>query len=746
MVASPRLNDNPVDAYHRCARFGAAVALSRVEAHAMAQATPVFQADGVTVYFQSHRAGWNAGLVAHLVEFIAATRESLDCAIYDIRHPDILAALARVAQSGKRLRIVFDGGKHGGGLEADPKPDGSEQALVAAGLGAYATAVFESGRHLMHDKFLVRDGAAVWAGSANFTAGGLELQDNNCLALTSPELAAQYTAVFEALLANPDRRTHNHRAAFAVGGAQITASFAPAAGEGIEQQLVAALNQARRVRVLAFLVSDPAILAALVRFRDDPTLDIRGVYDPNGMQDVLRYTHQDPSLFWFTKDPRFVAAPSHAFDPAREQDFQHNKVLILDESHVFTGSYNFSENAEANDENILAISSPAVAAAYSAYFDALYTAYSHSSTGVAAGAASHVSRAPRDQSQMEDRLMENASMGPRPHVLNHGIRHGAGPIVRPTLAQARTRFAGQNPAGQTKYLIVYSDGSAEGNASAQAVLKTADADYAAVTDWFGGISLPQGQPGDDQNTPRTALPVQVLMDANAGGAYHYGCDATDIYIQPVPELASGFMVAELVEIFEAAQGKGWQCGNTNGEGLSRVLAAERNANLGSDLAQTIQSWWSNGHNDYVNQNSATDQDEDSNGCATLFLYYLHSQLGYSWRQITTTGGADLGACYRGLTGKDPSQGFSDFVSTVSSLDQGGQLSLPASGNPFPIGAAGQPSTGGSQGSSQGSGDPSVPVTVGGRTNWALIITIVLIIIVILAIVGGELFAQGKFAL
>ena len=350
--------------------------------------------------------------------------------------------------------------------------------------------------------------------------------------------------------------------------------------------------------------------------------------------------------------------------------------------------------------------------------------------------------------------MDDLYAGPRPHVLNYGIRHGAGPFNRPTYSEARTRFAGQNPVGQTQNLVVYSDGTPAGDASAQAVLKTADADYAAVTDWFGGIMLPQGQDGDDQTTPRTAIPVQVLIDQNAGGAYHYGCDATNIYIQPVPELASGFMVAELVEIFEAALGKGWWCGNTNGEGLSRVLAADRNSNLGADLAQTIQSWWANGHSDYTNQNSATDQDEDSNGCATLYLYYLHSQLGFSWRQITTTGGATLGACYQALTGKDATQGFSDFIATVSSLDQGGQLALPASGNPFPLGGAssqpdptggsgsqgssGGPAGSGDQGGSGGVGDPSIPVATGGRTNWGLIIAIVLIIIVIIVIAGGQL--------
>ena len=69
-------------------------------------------------------------------------------------------------------------------------------------------------------------------------------------------------------------------------------------------------------------------------------------------------------------------APSHAFIPSREQDFMHNKVLIIDEHLVITGSYNFSEKAKSNDENLLLIDSPAVATAYTHYFDALFHTYS----------------------------------------------------------------------------------------------------------------------------------------------------------------------------------------------------------------------------------------------------------------------------------------------------------------------------------------------------------------------------------
>ena len=340
---------------------------------------------GMDIFFQSERAGIRGDLAHQLAGFIAATRETLDCAIYDLRHPTVLDTLARVAHSGKRLRIAYDAGKQRrGGPRADPKPSGTAEAIQAAGLADFATPV-HAGRFLMHDKFLVRDGDAVWTGSANFTRGGLELQDNNCLAIHSRELAQAYASTFDGLLTPPHSHTMTNRvltprrrpapaASIGVGDASLTPLFEPAAGEDVETAIVAGLQRARRVRLLTFLISDPGILQVLSRFRDRPRADIRGVYDPNGMRDGMR--GKDPSLFWFLHDRRFVAAPSHRFDPTREQDFMHNKVMILDDQVVLTGSYNFSESAESNDENALRIQSRHVAEAYSRYFDGLFTTYS----------------------------------------------------------------------------------------------------------------------------------------------------------------------------------------------------------------------------------------------------------------------------------------------------------------------------------------------------------------------------------
>jgi len=229
----------------------------------------------------------------------------------------------------------------------------------------------------MHDKFVVRDGKAVWVGSANFTVGGLEQQDNNCLILTSHQLATCYTTVLEELLQSHHLHTHESATppTIEVGNTPLIPFFEPANGDGVGRAITAALHGARRVRIAAFLLSDADILKALLPFAENPHADIRGVYDPNGMKDVLRYTHQDPQLFWFLSDPRFCAAPSHGFVAGHEQDFMHNKVFVIEDQVVFTGSYNFSENARENDETVLALNSTAIAAAYTSYIERLYTIY-----------------------------------------------------------------------------------------------------------------------------------------------------------------------------------------------------------------------------------------------------------------------------------------------------------------------------------------------------------------------------------
>lgn len=259
------------------------------------------------------------------------------------------------------------------------------------------------------------------------------------------------------------------------------------------------------------------------------------------------------------------------------------------------------------------------------------------------------------------RVLEPARVAIQKSVLDaHATRHQAQP--------------GERQAGQTANFTVFSDGTPDGDAAAQAVLQNCEADLAAVQQWFSGLSVP-------------TLPFMVYMDPNAGGAYHFGCGGVDIHVQSDPQRASGYLVAEIVEVFEDTQGAGWNCGQTNGEALSRVLAFDRYPSLAPDFAPTETTWWADGHQDFVNDNSADDRNQDANGCGDLFLYYLHSQLNFEWSDVIAAGGQSLGETYTQLAGYDGGQGFGDFLADLNQIATGGTLQVPVSGNPFPIGGA-----------------------------------------------------------
>src|SRR5262249_48285353 len=157
----------------------------------------------------------------------------------------------------------------------------------------------------------------------------------------------------------------------------VTIFFSTLVGatEGIETEIEARLKGAKKIRIIAMLISDPGILGSLLKLKNK---DIKGVLDAHEMKVVTRKKKKDDPNFWFVHgDSRFVAPKSSPFDTsgADTNDFMHNKVMIIDDRVVITGSYNFSENAEANDENLLIFESASLAGAYNRYFDALFAQY-----------------------------------------------------------------------------------------------------------------------------------------------------------------------------------------------------------------------------------------------------------------------------------------------------------------------------------------------------------------------------------
>jgi hypothetical protein len=207
--------------------------------------------------------------------------------------------------------------------------------------------------------------------------------------------------------------------------------------------------------------------------------------------------------------------------------------------------------------------------------------------------------------------------------------------------------------GSTSHFNVsYEDGlGSDGAAAADAILATCEDDYSALTSAFGGVQPP-------------GLPFSVIVeDGHPFSAFHFGCNDTTLHVgiprQPLDTAISQLLtVAEVDECFMAAKGLGWDCGKGNGEALSVALALDRYPVLGGTYTR---AWWDAGRPDYVSVNVPTDGNQISNRCGAVFLFFLHSYLGFEWADITGAGGATLAETYARLTGAGDAYGHLLFA-------------------------------------------------------------------------------------
>jgi len=269
----------------------------------------------------------------------------------------------------------------------------------------------------------------------------------------------------------------------------------------------------------------------------------------------------------------------------------------------------------------------------------------------------------------------------RQHTRNPGARRAGAPATcRITIQDASAPEAivaagvadvldGSTEHFQVKHRSDVTTGSTLG----QAVLSTCEADYHRLADWFGGIT-----PG--------GLPFKVTIQNGSKGASHAGCAATgllcDAFSGNDADLVRMLVVAEEDEVFMSNFGHGWDCGASNGEALSRILAAEIYPKSQTGF-WTGASWLDSNRPDFINSTDATDTNFVSIGCGTLFINYLRNQLGFSINQIITGGGSTFKQTYNNLT-KDNGNPFPVFADLLQSKFPAGHRSGLANDNPWPI--------------------------------------------------------------
>src|SRR5918997_2971868 len=142
--------------------------------------------------------GQEAAEVARAIAaFLGEARTSLDLAQYDF-HLDgeaatiVAGAIRDAAARGVAVRVAYNL-DHRNPIPVPPPPEPDADLIASLGVPHRAIAGVPD---LMHHKYVVRDGEAVWTGSMNWTEDSFTRQENVVALVHSDEVGAAYAANF----------------------------------------------------------------------------------------------------------------------------------------------------------------------------------------------------------------------------------------------------------------------------------------------------------------------------------------------------------------------------------------------------------------------------------------------------------------------------------------------------------------------------------------------------------------------
>jgi phosphatidylserine/phosphatidylglycerophosphate/cardiolipin synthase-like enzyme len=285
-----------------------------------------------------------------LVGALDGAQLSIDAAIYSLSLDAVRRALIHAHRRGVNVRVV---------MESDNLDGFDPQALKEAGIQVLG----DRREGLMHNKFVIIDRSEVWTGSMNLTDSGTYSDRNNLIRIRSAKLAEDYEAEFNEMFVDdhfgPTTGSPTPNPHVTIDGTVLDVYFSP--DDGVQAALLDLLVNAKsRIDFLAYsFTSDP--LSEAIRNRAQGGVQVRGVMDEDQMASNTG-----------TEYDRFhVAGLDVRLD--QQPGLMHHKVLIIDRQIVVLGSYNFTASAEKyNDENVLVVHSPEIAAEFLQEFKRIY--------------------------------------------------------------------------------------------------------------------------------------------------------------------------------------------------------------------------------------------------------------------------------------------------------------------------------------------------------------------------------------
>jgi phosphatidylserine/phosphatidylglycerophosphate/cardiolipin synthase-like enzyme len=293
----------------------------------------------------------NGGIDEQLVAFVNSATQTIDLADYDFDLENVANALSKAAARGVRVRMVTD-------TDTLTNNDLKIQKAFDILKHAKIPIVDDQRGPIMHDKFVIVDGQAIWTGSWNFTDGDTYHLNNNAIKIASRQLAQNYTAEFEKMFVQrsfgPNKPAGGTEPLVTLQGVQIENYFAPE--DGVADKIASHLAQAQQsIHFMAFSFTNDTIGSAMIA-RAKAGVSVVGVFEKTGSE---------------TQYSEYGKMRKAKLDVLQDGNpyVMHHKVIIIDSRTVIFGSFNFSNNADKdNDENLLIVDDPTLAQAFEAEF------------------------------------------------------------------------------------------------------------------------------------------------------------------------------------------------------------------------------------------------------------------------------------------------------------------------------------------------------------------------------------------
>jgi phosphatidylserine/phosphatidylglycerophosphate/cardiolipin synthase-like enzyme len=293
------------------------------------------------------------GIDKFVVDEVNKAQATIDVTSFDLNLPSLVNAVVAAEQRGVQVRVVYDGKNGNQTLDANQSQTGQDFNAVSIMQDAGIQLVNDGRSNgLMHDKLIIIDSRILFMGSWNMSYNDTFRNNNNLLEITNPTLIANYQAKFNELFVDKQFGTHAKIGAqmsdLTIDGTKVLNYFSPV--DNVMDKLVELVNGAQTsIRFMIFTYTDQNLANAMIA-RYKAGVDVAGVIENRGASQGALIPLE------CAKVPVKVDGNKYTM---------HHKVIIIDNTIVVTGSFNFTKSADtANDDNVLVIYDPSIAQQY----------------------------------------------------------------------------------------------------------------------------------------------------------------------------------------------------------------------------------------------------------------------------------------------------------------------------------------------------------------------------------------------